>query len=396
MTETGESRVLRVGMVGLGLAASSHIRGYASHPLAQVVAVCDSDAGRARAFANDHGVGQVFSDYDAMLRDADLDAVDIATPTFLHAPMALRAIEAGKHVHCEKPFCNSVGEGRQVYEAADREGVRLVVGETYVFLSSHMKARELIEDGEIGTPLQVRQRLGPWMERAGDSPFAMPSDRSWRVDPKKSGGGDYPWVFDHAVHFFATAEYLVPGQRIAELYAVRATAREVPRRSGAVHDPYTTPDVDIPMITWTYDDPARQGVWMRAERLNGKYDYMRGLSTTVIGDRGMIEVLGEGGHNLLWEDRQQHLVMHREAKETRCFRFEEGADDVWQSDISYYSQGHINQVHHFVDCAMGDNAPRYGGRDGVHAVACSLATVLSAREQRPVRIDEVASDFTAY
>ena len=396
MTESKEAGILRVGMVGLGLAASSHIRGYASHPQAEVVAVCDANGERAQAFADDHGVGRVYSDYDAMLREAGVGAVDIATPTFLHAPMALRALDAGKHVHCEKPFCNSVGEGRRVYEAAERKGVRLTVGETYVFISSHMKARELIEDGEIGTPLQVRQRLGPWLEREGDSAFAMPADRSWRVDPRKSGGGDYPWVFDHAVHFFATAEYMVPGQRIAEVYAVRASGRDVARGRGAVHDPYTTPDVDIPLITWTYDDPARQGVWMRAERLNGKYDYMRGLSTTIIGERGMIEVLGEGGHNLLWEGRQQHLVLHREGMETRCFRFEEGADEVWQSDISYYSQGHINQVHHFVDCALEDAEPRYGGEQGVHAVACSLAAILSAREGRPVQVDEIGPDFTAY
>ena len=67
---------------------------------------------------------------------------------------------------------------------------------------------------------------------------------------------------------------------------------------------------------------------MRAERLNGKYDYMHGFSTTIIGDRGMIEVLGEGGHNLLWNGEQQHLLLHREGEETRAFRFDEGGDDV--------------------------------------------------------------------
>ena len=394
--QTTSGRRVRIGMVGMGLAASSHIRGYTSHPLAEVVAVCDANLERAKAFAADHNIQHVYSDYELMLDDVELDAVDIATPTFLHAPMAMKAINSGKHVHCEKPFCNSIQEGNQVREAAEKCGIKLLVGETYVFISSHIEARKIIDEGEIGTPLQVRQTLGPWYERGGETSFAMHTDRSWRLDPRQSGGGDYPWIFDHCVHFFATAEYLVPGCRIEEVYAVPAISPEIEIQHGAVHDPYTAPRVDIPIITWVYDDPARTGVWMRAERLNGKYDYRRGLTTTIIGDKGMLEVLGEGGHNLLWKGQQQHLLLHREGKDTVGLRFDEGGDEVWKSDISYYSRGHINQVHHFVDCVAQNIPTRYGGEDGVHAVACSLATILSARERRPVKINEISSDFTAY
>ncbi len=110
----------------------------------------------------------------------------------------------------------------------------------------------------------------------------------------------------------------------------------------------------------------------------------------------MIEVLGEGGHNLLWEGQQQHLILHREGKETVCFRFDEGGDDVWESDISYYSQGHINQVHHLIDCILADCTPRYSGEEGLHAVRCTLAAIRSARESRPVRVGEITPDYTAY
>ena len=63
---------------------------------------------------------------------------------------------------------------------------------------------------------------------------------------------------------------------------------------GPPHDPYRTEELDIPIITWRYADAERQGVWMRADPLNGKYDTMHGLSTTVVGETGMIEVLGRG------------------------------------------------------------------------------------------------------
>ena len=388
---------VEVGIVGLGLVATSHLKGYASHPRARVVAVCDLDRARAERFAAEHAIPEVYTSYEDMLAQAPINTVDIATPTFLHSRMTTQAAAAGKHVHCEKPFCRSVGEGLAACEAARRAGVKLVVGETYVFITSHRKARELIEAGEIGRPLQVRQRHGAWLEREMPRVDTGPSDRTWRVDPQQSGGGEYPWIFDHAVHFFATAEYLMLDAGSPKCTRSWRGQHGGPRRSGAAHDPYLAAEADIPIITWHYDDPACQGVWMRAERLNGKYDYMRGFSTIVSGERGMIEVLGEGGHNLLWEGRQQHLVLHREGRESSLFPLRRGdGDDVWQSDISYYSQGHIQQVHHLIDCVLEDRKPRYTGEDGVHAVQCTLATIRSAQEGRPVRVGEIEADDTAY
>lgn len=386
---------LRVGMVGLGLVSTSHLKGYMSHPQAAVTAVCDLDENRARAFAAQHGIAEVYTSYERMVAEAAIDAVDIATPTFLHVPMTLAAARAGKHVHCEKPFCRSTGEGLAACEAARQHGTTLVVGETYVFLSSHMKARALIEAGAIGRPLQVRQRHGKWLGWEDATVYTGPADRNWRVDAARSGGGEYPWIYDHAVHFFATAEYLAGGVRIGEVYALAARNEGAGRDSGAAHDPYAVAEVDIPIITWKYEDPAVQGVWMRAEPLNGKFDFMRGFSTIVIGETGMIEVLGEGGHNLLWEGEQQHLILHREDAAPECFRFDEGGDDIWQSDISYYSQGHIHQVHHFVDCALSGEAPRYAGEDGVRAVQCTLAAIKSAREDRPICVAEVGEAYSA-
>ncbi len=85
----------------------------------------------------------------------------------------------------------------------------------------------------------------------------------------------------------------------------------------------------------------------------------------------------------------QHLILHRDAKETLCFRFDEGDDDIWQSKISYYSQGHINQIHHFIDCILEDKTPRYRGEDGVQTVQCTFATISSAKEGRPVKVNEI-------
>ena len=111
MTQAPSEQV-RVGMVGLGLVANSHLKGYAGHPNAEVVAVCDIDKARAEDFARQHGIPQAYSSYDEMLGRAGIDVVSIATPNHLHAPMTLKAAKAVKHVHCEKPFSRYVGEGQ--------------------------------------------------------------------------------------------------------------------------------------------------------------------------------------------------------------------------------------------------------------------------------------------
>ena len=369
---------VRAGIVGLGLAAGAHLKGYLAHHAASVEAVCDVDAGRARAFASAHDIPRVYTSYEEMLADPRLNVIDIATPTYLHAAMAEKAAAAGRNVHCEKPFCCTLAEGQRVCATVREKGVTLLVGETYVFLTSHRTARELIDAGEIGRPLQVRLRHGAWRRRQQAGAPPSPPPVRWRSDPLMSGGGAFPWLFDHAVHFFAASELFMQGMKVAEVSSL--TRRDV---------------TDIPLITWRCEDPSHHGVWMRAERANGMYDPMSGFSTTVVGEKGAIEVLGEGGDGLFWEGKRQHLVLHREGKPVRCLRFEEGGDDVWDSEISYYGKGHMTQVHSLVDAVLTGAPSPYSGEDGVHAVQCTLAAILSAVEHRPVRVDEVPADYAA-
>lgn len=389
----------KVGLAGLGLVCESHIKAYVSHPDSEVSAVCDLDEARAKSIAGTYGIPKVFTSYDEMLKDDGINTIDITTPTILHAPMALAAAKAGKNILCEKPFCLTLDEGLAVCEEAERQGVTLMVGESYIFMTPIMKARDLIEQGEIGKPQQIRQRFGAWVERAGalDTSRPVTSDhRGWRMDSSRAGGAGFPWMFDHCVHFFATAEYLMKDARIREVYSLKSDISWMNEQS------QTAPDQsemniyrperagDIPIITWTYDDPACQGVWMRAEVLNGKYDPMYGFSVSVIGDKGMIEVLGEGGKGLSWQGKDVHLIVHRKGQETLTFRFDEGGDDIWQSEVSYYSRAHRNQIHSFVDALISGVSPRYTGRDGRRDVKTTMAAICSAKEGVPVKVADVS------
>lgn len=392
---------VKVGIVGLGLVSTSHIKAYQSHPDAEVVAVCDLDEAQRNMTADAYGIAKRYASYEEMFKDPDINTVDIATPTFLHAPMAIAAARAGKNILCEKPFCLTLAEGREVCEEANGNGVALMVGESYLFMTSIKKARELIDAGEIGKPLQIRERFGAWNERPGVlEARKVTIDRAWRKDSSKAGGAGFPWMFDHCVHFFATAEYLMNDSRIKEVNSIMSDnsglSGERARKEGNGEATRNGADasLDIPLMTWTYDDPACQGVWMRAEPLNGKYDPMTGFSVSVIGEKGMIEVLGEGGGGLQWRGKDVHLVLHRKDGETLALRFDEGGDDVWESEVSYYGRAHGNQIHEFVDCLIQGEAPRYRGVDGARAVQTTIAAICSAKEGAPVKVSE-ATDVRA-
>jgi predicted dehydrogenase len=390
---------VKVGLVGLGMVCESHIRAYAANPAAEVVAVCDLDAPRAQAIAAKYGIPRTCTSFDALLADPEVNTVDITTPTILHAPMALAAARAGKHILCEKPFCLTLAEGQAAIDAARAAGVSLMVGESYIFMTSLQKARALVEAGAIGRPQQMRQRFGSWVERPGalatDRPLTD-HHRGWRMDTTRAGGAGFPWMFDHCVHFFATAEYLM-GSRIREVYALNsdigwmhAGGHHVDQAEAHVYRPEAAGD--IPIIVWSHEDPACHGVWTRAEALNGKYDPLFGFSLSLIGDRGMIEVLGEGGRGLTWNGAPVHMILHRKDGPTQTFRFDEGGDDIWQSEVSYYSRSHFNEIDDFVDALVHARPPRHTGEDGLRDVRTTMAAICSAREGVPVRVADVTDD----
>ncbi|MGN0184546.1 MAG: Gfo/Idh/MocA family protein [Aristaeellaceae bacterium] len=394
---------VRVGIVGLGMVSYSHIDAYAANENAEVAAVCDLNEQQCRAVCEKYGIRKYYTDYAEMLKDPEINTIDITTPTFLHARMTIQAANAGKNISCEKPFCLTLEEGRAAVEAARRNDVSLMVGESYVFMSTLEKARELIDAGEIGKPTQMRQRFGAWIERdAVMDNRPVSANREWRMDSSKAGGSGFPWMFDHCVHFFSAAEYLMNDARVKEVFALKADLGFMQARrdehavdGSRMHLYGTNRAGDIPIMTWTYEDPACAGVWMRGEYLNGKFDKYTGFSLSVLGDDGMIELLGEGGKGLESGGQSAHLVLTKKDGSVQTYRFDEGGDEIWDSEVSYYSRAHKNQIDSFVDSLIHGRQPRYDGEKGLYAVQTTMAAICSAKEGRPVRVCEVTDERVA-
>ena len=104
---------IRVGVVGLGI-GRHHIRGYQSHPAAEVVAIADLDESRLAGIGAEYGIELRYTSTEEMLAKAELDLVSVATPNKFHKPLTVAALEAGCHVLCEKPMAMNAGEAREM------------------------------------------------------------------------------------------------------------------------------------------------------------------------------------------------------------------------------------------------------------------------------------------
>jgi predicted dehydrogenase len=161
---------LRVGIIGTGRPRQTagatgfgmahwHARGYAAAPGCAIVAVADVVEENARAFAAEHGAGQIYTDYRAMLAGEQLDIVSVCTWPRLHAEMVIAAAEAGvRAIHCEKPMAPTFGEARRMVAACEARGAQLTFNHQRRFAAPFRRARELLRAGAIGPLRRLEMR----------------------------------------------------------------------------------------------------------------------------------------------------------------------------------------------------------------------------------------------
>lgn len=178
-----------VGLVGAGAFGAFCLEAFAGVPEVRIAAVCDSDATRAARFAGQYAVPG-YTEIDCMLDDAAVEIVALNTPPFLHHQQGLAALQAGKHLFCEKPLALTLEEAEAMRAAATAHNVRLTVD--YVMRQNPLwrAAAELRQSGTLGRLLHMSLEN----HAAG---LSLPADH-WFWDKTKSGG---IWI-EHGVHFF--------------------------------------------------------------------------------------------------------------------------------------------------------------------------------------------------
>jgi myo-inositol 2-dehydrogenase/D-chiro-inositol 1-dehydrogenase len=190
-----DNEELTVGLLGAGLIAGVHAWAYRDAPGVRIAAVADPVVAKAERIAGQYGA-RVVAGLDELL-DLGVDVVDVCTPPTAHAQPVIRALEAGRHVFCEKPLTRTMDEARAVVRAADAAAGLLMVGHVTRFEPDHRVARELAASGELG---EVRM-----LTHSATSALPGWTEAGWLTDPAVSGGP----LLDQAVHSFDYARWVV-------------------------------------------------------------------------------------------------------------------------------------------------------------------------------------------
>jgi len=204
---------LRVGMVGYGFMGAAHSHAWRNAHCffdlprtPRLAAICGRKEAAVQAAAAKMGWESVETDWRRLVERPDLDLIDIVAPGDAHRDIAVAALEAGKHVLCEKPLANTLGEAEEMSEAAAKaaaEGVFAMCGFTYRRVPALALAKRLVDEGRIGTVRHVRaQYLQDWLN-SPDAPL------TWRLDRARAGSGA---LGDLGAHLIDATQWLTGAQ----------------------------------------------------------------------------------------------------------------------------------------------------------------------------------------
>jgi predicted dehydrogenase len=147
---------IRIAIIGVGLIGKVHLDNYAKIAGADIVAVCDVNEQEARTVAAKHGIPNVYTDYRELLKRDDIDAVDVCLHNNFHAPVSIAALQAGKHVYCEKPIAGTYLEGKAMCDAAKETEKKLHIQLGTLYRKETKAAKALIDDGRLGKLYHAR------------------------------------------------------------------------------------------------------------------------------------------------------------------------------------------------------------------------------------------------
>jgi predicted dehydrogenase len=184
---------LNFAIVGCGgITLQNHLPGLATCRDTKVVALCDADAATLQRADQQTGVSVTSTNYQEIVKRDDVHAVIIATPNFMHAPIARAAIAAGKHVLCEKPLAMNYAKAKALADAAEKAGVRHMTAFTYRFVPAMRYLSHLVKRGDLGQPHHFRScRLQDWGTRS----------LGWRQVKKLAGTGELGDMLSHRIDF---------------------------------------------------------------------------------------------------------------------------------------------------------------------------------------------------
>lgn len=213
------SNKLKVGIIGVGGIARIHIPGWQASEHAEIIAGCDNNPLILEKWGLEHGIARLTTDPGELFNDPDIDIIDICTPSNYHAPLAIAALEAGKHVLCEKPLAPTPAEIQRLIAARDQSGKQLMTAQHHRFRGVSRALKAEIDANALGDVYHARS----WMLRRAAAPVRLSFLRK-----EHSGGGA---CIDIGVHILDLTLWLMGNPQPVAVTGVART--ELARQAGA-------------------------------------------------------------------------------------------------------------------------------------------------------------------
>lgn len=320
-----------------------HARNFKSKvPNARIIAVADPFKQACEQACEELGIDRYYLDYKEGLKQDDINAVVVVSPTNFHKDIVVDCANAGKHILCEKPMAMTVSECDAMIEAAARNNIKLQIGFMRRFDESFQKAKEAIDSGAIGEIVHIRS-----LTRGPSKP------KEWMYDIEASNGP----LAEVNSHDIDCVRWLA-GSDIESLYAIAGNYR-----NREIADKY--PDF--------YDNVVMTGTFK-----NGVQFTIEGAQYARYGYDARVEVLGtKGVVHIGRTDAQHYKVVNDETGTSTPFI---------TSWTALFKDAYLEEDIQFIECILNDTTPKVTGQDGKMAVAVVKAGNRSIKEKSIIRL----------
>jgi len=366
---------MNVGFCGTGRIFDLNILGYLENDEIQITALCNRTVEKAKKKAQTFGLNEdvnFYSNYNEMLKNENLDLIEILLPNYLHSEACIASAEADiGAISVQKPIALTLEEADKMISVCEETGTILSVYENFYFDEHIQKAKQFIKDDYIGEPTSIRIKTvmagkGGW-EQEGKS-------NDWRCDPKKVGGDTKegsPILFDNAWHAFALTQ-LFFNEKIEKIFAW--------------HDIYR--GLDVPAYVMLKFQQKEKHVvpqygnmeftYLPDMKIPSNY-YSTDEFIEIVGTRGLMKI-NQGtsiGNSMSESDIFAPIILVRDGR-VKAYR-------NFKKDWKY---SFINATNHFINAAKGKVNPILSGRQAREILKYNLAAVESASKGSELRIDD--------
>ncbi len=349
---------LKIGVIGAGSLSESHLGAYKQNPNVEIFAICDLIEERAKAKAETYNIEHVYTDYHEMLQNPELDAISIVTWNNTHKEISVAALDAGKHVLCEKPLCMNHEEALEIKAATERSDKKFMVGYVRRHASNAVILKDFIDKGTLGEIYYAKASI---LRRLGNP-------GGWFSDKSRSGGGP---LIDLGVHIIDLSWYLMGRPKVKSVSANtysklgnRSNVKSLAFYKAADYSPENdVEDLANALIRFDNGSSLMVDVSFSLHLKNEQ------SSVAVFGDKGGAEV----EPNLTIVHEANDIILNSSPQINHpSFNFPEGFQ---------------NEINHFVNCCLTGEEPIGGIDDGVEMMKILTAIYESAEKQQEITFE---------